>query len=278
MSVPQVTAVHEVKRQSELTLNLYDPQRPDESVAWLRRHLVWRRPLDQRGAPIGPLPGIAELDGWRRVALLNDLQAAQVTVQMRLNKEALVLLTGDPDADRLTHLGPHPLAASDTTRNFAPVPYTITTQWQDYPAVVAAWFQYEAEQDRRLGAEYREDVFEKQLSPSGETVSARRTRIVPHIRDRMRLATGAPAHLIEWRGPGEVAATERPSGLVLPSVPDQRDQQIADLEAKLARQEALLERVLSRLAPDEPPAADTVDVGDVDVTTAAPVTKARPRK
>jgi hypothetical protein len=188
----------------ELTTGL-----PEEALATVR----WaKRRLKADGTPIGELPGVREMNGMRRTALINDLARLDVRVGIRIvNPEAaaeraklldrLEVSHGiAPDGTEIRVLGAH--ANAWMSGRWPEREYRITTQWQDFPVAFANQLDYWINERADLGSWFLRDRLEKQIDDdTGEPVFRRRQVRVPEV------------DLFAFRLPAEIPADETKSGL-----------------------------------------------------------------
>ena len=231
-----------IKPQHELSL--VDGVSPEIARARLAR-VVWAAPRDQNGNPIGP-PGLHDLRGTQRTALVNDLSRHNIDVQVRLRDlDALRAVLHDPEATELRIVGP--ARGAIVAGNYPEVEYVLTTAWQDVPVVFANWLDYARGTERRLGAGFTKQVREKVLGDGGEVVYG------------WRFVKQRPVDLFEFRMPGEANAAETPRGVAVPAAA--QDPQVADLLVQLRRLQqqvndlSAVAQPLTEAGPDMPQAS-----------------------
>lgn len=261
-----VATVAEAPDQADLSLMT--------SLDWeahVVERLPWRRPLNERGEPIGEQPGVAEWAERRHLdtcGLLNDLTNLGIMADVRLNPDAFAELLRDehrptrgmrPVSDAqgvpigFEIMGPGPQesrANNSLARGYRPGTHWwrfTTAGWSEVPAFVAHWFWWAQRDDARLGASYRRSLGVHERDPDqGRDATAG----VPGVVQRMHLAyeageTATPAaELFTVRMQCERAPGERPSGLI--------DPRVSDTEAELTAAKAELAKLRAQLAKRAP--------------------------
>jgi hypothetical protein len=170
----------------------------------LLRRIPWVRPRDPEGNWQQRHPGVGELDGHYRTALINDFMRHNIPIQVRLDPEGLAKLYPElADAGELTIAGPNPMAWAMPNERLPDVPYTLTTDWQDFNAWFANDLNYRAAEDVALGASYQTMPYRKVIEEGGAPVWQREK--VDHPATR----------LFHWRTVADIEAGELPSGLVV---------------------------------------------------------------
>jgi len=264
------TALREGTTQNALSSGLKEHQLP---------HLKWLRQADEFGEKTG-YPGVAELGGVQANALLNDLENAGITAQVRVNPHALaalladdhrptrgvkVLLDGKGDPCGIEIEGPARtawIAVAPESRSPGPRPvrWRFTTAWSDVPPSVAYWFfMQQRTEDPRLGAGYYREAFRKLLIDGVEKVQEYR-QYVPPVWERLRAKyedddrNPAPSHLLEVRLPGDREPGETDSGLIVPTsvtYATRESDEAARLRAELAELRAAMVLPATELSGDE---------------------------
>jgi hypothetical protein len=183
--------------QQEIRSYLHD--RPDDL-----RKIPWRRARDAAGKWQHNHPGVGEMDGSARTALINSFMEHNIPIQVRLDLDAARRFYDDPDLTELTIAGPNPMAWALPQQRLADASYTITGEWRDFNAWFANDLNYRAAEDVALGAPYQKmGPWRKVMEDGGVPVLKREPVDVP--------ATA----LFEWRTVADMEAGELPSGLVV---------------------------------------------------------------
>lgn len=215
--------------------------------------VVWAAPKDDAGNIVGA-PGLHDLRGTARNALVNDLTRFQVRCRIRVaSVEALrevcrgAGLPFDEDAPRLVVKGPTDAAI---VAGVAPwVDYDLTPEWREYPAIFASWLDYARSEDRRLGAGYVAMKRVEDHAPGGEVVHRWQEYNVRAI------------DLFDFRLPGDSA----PGGTAPLAVPG-RDTRTSAEFAQLHAMIAQLQHQIAGMA-GAPPAAPPAPAEATTTTT-----------
>lgn len=192
--------------------------------------VVWAAPRDEAGNLVGA-PGLHDLRGTARTALVNDLTRFQIRCRIRVVSAAALaeVLRGagvpcDPDHPRVVVKGP--TDASIVAGDIPWVDYELTPEWREYPAIFASWLDYARAEDRRLGAGYVAMRRVEEIAPGGEKVH------------RWQEYNVRPVDLFEFRLPGDEAGARAP--LALPGRASQDAREIAELRAMINELKALV--------------------------------------
>jgi hypothetical protein len=201
------TATRDPATASELLHTGYEQQ--ETRTQWsdkphLLRRIPWVRARDAQGEWEKRHPGVGELDGHYRTALVNDLMRHNIPIQVRLDPDGLARLYPElAESGELTIMGPNPLAWAMPKERLPDVPYTVTTEWRDFNAWFANDLNYRAAEDVPLGASYQKMVWKKVIEEGGAPVWKQEKVDAPATR------------LFHWRTVADIEAGELPSGLVV---------------------------------------------------------------
>lgn len=226
----------------------------DNDIAEQRlRRVVWAAPKDEAGNVQGA-PGLHDLGGTRRTALVNDLTRFGIGVEIRLRSLAhLREVTGKADDTVLRVQGPS--ATSNVAEMARMTAYTITTEWQEYPALFANWLDYMRSNVRTLGAAHTVRRRVKEIGDGGEVAWSWKNLGV------------RPVDLFEFRMQGDTmhrAVHDRP--LQAQAHDWQERSEAASLREEVAEMRRML-RLLTDAPPllaDEPsPLADVPDLAEM---------------
>lgn len=179
------------------------------------RRVVWAAPRDENGNVIGA-PGLHDLGGTRRTALVNDLTKFGIAVEIRLRSlDDLRRVMGDPHLAALTVKGP---SANSTVADLARMQeWTITTEWQPFPPAFANWLDYERSTNKILGASHTIRRRVKEIGDGGEVAySWKNIPVRPTDLFEFRMAGDTLPRLVrdqpvqemarDWQQEGAVAA------------------------------------------------------------------------
>jgi hypothetical protein len=152
-----------------------------ESEAKRRLMLVrWAGQRDEAGNVVGR-PGLHDLDGFVRTALVNDLARYNIAVEMRLKSLELMHRTVPKHADKdyLPILGPGP--AAWMPQSMPLVEYQITDRWQKVPVTLANWVDYVRSTTPDLGGACRRRRKSEVEDDDGRMVVRRRWVNLPAV-------------------------------------------------------------------------------------------------
>jgi hypothetical protein len=201
------TTTRDPATASELLHTGYEQQ--ETRTQWsdkphLLRRIPWVRTRDAQGEWEKRHPGVGELDGHYRTALVNDLMRHNIPIQVRLDPDGLAKLYPElAESGELTIMGPNPMAWAMPKERLPDVPYTLTIEWRDFNAWFANDLNYRAAEDVALGASYQTMPYRKVIEEGGAPVWQREK--VDHPATR----------LFHWRTVADMEAGELPSGLVV---------------------------------------------------------------